>query len=476
MSIPFLEEFDVFHTDENGVQHKNESQDRFLSTMINEVVPKAEKEGIQYVILSGARGSGKSVGVEFLLNWFALEYPSIQINLSRISIKEVKDTLFKELKVMTPAKVLKKDNAESLTFLNDSHIKCVGYGDGNVRKIRGNNCHIWVMEEVTEDALKDGLHELNLRALQEISMVVRNPGGPKIVIILTNPEDPEHWLYREYIDKAGYVDGDKTANRKDRKENVHVFYSLTSDNPHLGEAFLNNLQTTLSPKQAERYIYGRWVSLATTGVYNEYQDELHWFPDHEYKVNHTYPVILSWDFNTAKGKPMSACIGQYINDIFHMYDECVLENSNTRGVLEELEERGFFKQFSGTGRLLEIMGDAAGWAKHSGAEMSDYGLIKQFLDHLPYKVNYKVKVPKSNPAVKARHNLVNAYLRNLKGDIRVCIYENCETLRRGLKSTQLKKGATYKEDDSNPTQHITTSFGYMVWRCTRKSASFKKSS
>jgi PBSX family phage terminase large subunit len=450
----------------------NPSQDRFLDTMINEVVPKAETEGVQYVILSGARGSGKSLAVEYFINWMCMEYPGIEINLSRISIKEIKDTLFKELKVMTPSKVLAKDNAESITFVNKSHVKCVGYGDGNVRKIRGNNCHVWVMEEVTEDALKSGLHELNLRALEEITMVTRNPGAPKIIIILTNPEDPEHWLYRKYIDLAGYVDGDKT-NTKKRKENVHVYYSLTSDNPHLGEAFLNNLQETLSPKQAERYIYGKWVSLATGGVYNEYLDELHWHPDIEYKINKQKPIILSWDFNTAKDKPMSTCISQYINDTFHVFDECVLENSNTRGVLEELEERGFFKQFIGT-QQLQIMGDAAGWAKQSAGTMSDYGLIKQFIDHLPYKINYKIMVPKSNPAVKGRHNLVNAYLKNLKGDIRVAIYSGAETLRRGMKSTQLKKGATYKEDDSNPNQHITTAFGYMVWRCTRKSGGVEK--
>ena len=476
MAVHF-EEFDVNYTDDEGQEFKNESQDRFLSTCINTIIPKAEKEGVQYVVLSGARGSGKSIGVEFMITWLAVHYPGIQVNLSRISIKEIKENLFKELKVMIPSKLLKVDNAESVTFINNSHVKCFGYGDGNVRKIRGNNCHVWVMEECTEDALKEGLHEVNKRALEEIAMVVRNPGAPHIVFILTNPEGPEHWLYEDFIAKAGYVDGEKTGTNN-REENVHVFYSLTSDNPYLGQAYINSLFKVLSPKQAERYIYGRWVSLGVDGIYNEYNDEIHYHPGKVFQPQKSYPIHLAFDFNTAKGKPMSAAIFQYINDHFYFYDECVLENSNTRGVMEELEERGFFKQFTGTQQLI-INGDATGWKNDSAAEFSDYGLIKQFIDHLPYKVNYKVSVPNSNPGVKERHKLVNSYLKNLLNEVRISVFpplhdpKKVSTLHKGFKSTQLKKGSKYAEDDKNPNQHITTSAGYGIWDCTRKKGGIK---
>lgn len=455
---------------------ENKSQKRFLDNLFKTIVPRAEKE-VQLVILSGAMGSGKSLAVQFAINLLMSDYAKLKVGVGRISVKDAKDTFFKEFKVMCPSEVLKRDNAESMEFLNNSEVKAVGWGDKNVRKIRSNNFHIFVLEEVTEDAVKDGTYNLNYDALIEVIGRTRNPNGPNIIFLITNPDDPEHWLYREYIEKAGYVDGEKTSSLN-REDNVHLFYSITTDNPYLSEAYKNMMLKNMSPKQAQRYVYGRWVSLGTDGIYNEYKEEEHYHEKTIYKVNKSYPVHLSWDFNTAQGKPMSVCMFQYINDHFHFYDEVVIENSNTRGVLEELEERGFFKQFTGTQQLI-INGDAAGWAKQSAGTLSDYGLIKQFIDHLEYKVNYKLSVPTSNPEVKARHKLVNIYLKNLMNEIRISVYPplhdstQVSTLHRGFKSTRLKKGSKYAEDDKNPNQHITTSAGYGIWDCTKKKGGIK---
>lgn len=449
----------------------NKSQKRFLENLFNFILPKAEKE-VQIVILSGAMGSGKSLAAQFAINILMTQYNNLKVGIGRISVKDAKDTFFKEFKVMCPTELLTVDNAESMKMINNSEIKAVGWGDKNVRKIRSNNFHIFVLEEVTEDAVKDGTFNLNKDALIEVIGRTRNPNGPNIIFLITNPDDPEHWLFMEYISKAGFVDGVETTTLN-REQNIHVFYSVTTDNEHLNEGYKNNMLKNMSPKQAQRYVYGRWVSLGSDGIYNEYKEEEHYHPDKVYKINKSYPIHLSWDFNTAAGKPMSACMFQYINDHFHFYDECVLENSNTRGVLEELEERGFFRQFTGTQKLI-INGDAAGWAKQSAGTFSDFGLIKQFIDHLEYKINYEIKVPTKNPDVKARHKLFNVYLKNLLGEIRVSIYPpahdptQAASLHRGMKSTKLKSGSKYLECDKNPMQHITTAAGYGIWRCTRK--------
>jgi PBSX family phage terminase large subunit len=462
-----LSKFNVFQG-----KRVNTSQKNLIDNFFSFIVPKAEKEGVQIIVISGAMGSGKSAAVQFINSILMLAYPNMVWAIGRISIQNAIDTYMKEIKQMLPAEVMEKDTIEYIKLKNGSNIKAIGWGDGHVSKLRANQFSAAIIDEVTEDAGKAGTHELNKRALLEIFGRVRVPGSPRFIFLITNPDDPEHWLYREYISKASYIDG-KPTNIIEAKKNVHVFYSVTSDNIFLGQDYIDTMLTNLSPKEAERRVYGRWVSVSTTGIYNEYKDELHYFPNEEYKVNKNYPITLAWDFNTAKGKPMSACIGQYINDHFHMYDEVVLENSNTRGVLEELYARGFFKQFTGTQELW-IMGDAAGWAKHSSSVGSDYGVMKQFLDTLEYRVNYSFKVPVKNPEVKVRHNIVNAYLKNLKGDIRVKIYKGCETLSRGLKTAQLKSGSKYTEDDSNPTQHISSCFGYMVVRHTRSNGGVTK--
>lgn len=444
----------------------NNSQKNFLMDFYRRILPLSYEE-TQFVVLSGAMGSGKSLAVQYIIARLLMEHPNLKIGIGRMSIDMAKATFFRELKVMIPSQVLNQDSAESMELINDSFVKCVGWGDKNVRKLRSDNFHCFVMEEVTEDAVREGSYNLNKDALDEIIGRTRNPGGPNIVFLITNPDDPEHWLHKEYIAKAGYVDGLPSTNLNNDPR-IHLFYSVTLDNPYLKDSYRRDLETKLTPNQAKRYVFGKWVSVAGEGIYNEFDEKIHYRPDITYTPNFDYPVYLSFDFNTAKGKPMSVCMGQYINDHIHGFDEAVIENSNTRGILEELKERGFFKQFKGTKKLI-IVGDAAGHSSVASSDFTDYGVIEQFINTLEYEVNFEIDAPRSNPEKKERHSLTNLYFKNFKGDVRTTIYAplhdptKLSTLVRGFKSTKLKKGSKYDEDDSNPTQHITTAWGYMVW-------------
>ena len=117
---------------------------------------------MQIVVLSGAMGSGKSLAVQYFISRLCMDtkYKNLKVGVGRISVTDAKDTFFKELKVMTPSSVLLKDNSENLLFKTGSEVTLQGWGDGNVRKIRSNNYHIFVMEEVTEDAAKNLVAEL----------------------------------------------------------------------------------------------------------------------------------------------------------------------------------------------------------------------------------------------------------------------------------------------------------------------------
>lgn len=448
----------------------NASQEHFLRTFYKDILPHSYNE-TQFVVLSGAMGSGKSLAVQYIISRLLMENENLKIGIGRMSIDMAKETFFKELKVMIPSEVLSQDSAESMTLINNSHVKCLGWGDKNVRKLRADNFHVFVLEEVTEDAVREGSYNLNKDALDEIIGRVRNPNGPNIIFLVTNPDDPEHWLHKEYIAKAGFVDGEATKTHG-RDPRVHLFYSVTLDNPYLKESYRRDLETKLTPNQAKRYVFGKWVSVAGEGIYNEYNEAQHYFPDKIYEYNYSHPVILSFDFNTAKGKPMSACMSQFINDHFHAADEVVLENSNTRGVLEELKERGFFKPFQeDLTKELIIVGDAAGWASVASSDYSDYGLIEQYLNTLEPRINFKIDAPYSNPAKKERHALVNLYLKNFKQDIRMTIYAplhdptKVSSIARALQSTKMKKGSKFDEDDSNPMQHIGTTVGYALCYC-----------
>jgi len=116
----------------------------------------------------------------------------------------------------------------------------------------------------------------------------------------------------------------------------------------------------------------------------------------------------------------------------------------------------------------EIHGDATGGARTTASNWSNYEIIENFLSNYRtktgLKLNYQLFIPKSNPPIKERHNIVNGYCSNSLGEHRLFVYEKCKTINEGLKLTTLKKGADYIEDDgpNHPYQHVTTALGYRV--------------
>jgi hypothetical protein len=72
-------------------------------------------------------------------------------------------------------------------------------------------------------------------------------------------------------------------------------------------------------------------------------------------------------------------------------------------------------------------------------------------------------VPRANPPVRERHNQMNAMLKAADGTVAILSHPRCRTLLRGLKTVQLKPGASYVEAGTRE-QHATTALGCLVAR------------
>jgi hypothetical protein len=110
--------------------------------------------------------------------------------------------------------------------------------------------------------------------------------------------------------------------------------------------------------------------------------------------------------------------------------------------------------------LFRIFGDASGKNNDTRSKRSDYDIIE---DYLKNKIRYQMKVPKSNPPIRKRHNLVNAMCKNDKKVVRLFVYKDAPEADKGFRLTKLLPKANYVEDDSFRFQHITTAIGY--WIC-----------
>ena len=218
-------------------------------------------------------------------------------------------------------------------------------------------------------------------------------------------------------------------------------------------------------KEAQRQIYGQWIEIDKERIYYAYDSNVN-FKAEDYVINHYLPVSISFDFNIGIAKPMSCTLSQYdrATDTFHFFDEVVIHGSRTEDVLEEIAAKGYFD----LPVMFEIHGDATGGARTTNSKWSNYDLIDQFIKQHKsksnplLKVNHMLLIPSVNPPIRERHIIVNAYCRNLKGDVRLFVYKKCKVLHEGMKLTALKKGAEYLEDDSKEYQHVTTALGYRV--------------
>lgn len=406
--------------------------------------------GVQELLFSGTIGSAKSLLAAHMIICHCVENNRARFLLGRLTLPDVKATIFNLIcEHLDGSQFIKgldywvREDTGYIYFRNGSEIMCRSWADKKYEKVRSLALSGACIEEATENK---GDHQ---KAISEIKQRVgRLPHIKKnLIIYCTNPDGPSHWLYKYFFE----------SDSKTR----HVYKSKTEENPFLPTWYIEQLKRDLDPREAQRMLYGEWVEIDKERIYYAYDSDKN-FIKNDYVVNRNLPISISFDFNIGHNKPMSAVWGQYdyINDVHHFFDEVIIHGARTESVLDDAAGRGLLDYDV----EYEVFGDATGAARHTSSIHSDYDIIRNFLNKYKRKdgrsLVYRMKVPLSNPPIRERHNIVNAYCLNLLGQRRMFVYKPCKTLHEGMKLTSLKEGSHYQEDDSKSYQHCTTAIGY----------------
>jgi hypothetical protein len=419
----------------------------FQSKVIEEIPAYDYMKGTHEVLLSGSVGSAKSILMAHIIVRHCLENNRARFLIGRRALPDLKDTLY--LKILEHLEGIDSryyrvwHNTGKIWFVNGSEIISKSWADKRYSKLRSLELSGAAIEELTENNGDDE------QAYHEIKMRVGRLPHVKypLIIAATNPDSPSHWAYKYFISPNS--NGSKHPTR-------HVYYSRTEDNPFLPRQYIEQLKTDLDPKRARRMLYGEWIEIQDEVIYHQYDsaaqaDKKEWRPRPE------TPIMISFDFNIGDGKPLSACALAYEDEVFHVFHEVIIDGARTEEAVQEFLDRGIIVP----GKKYELYGDASGKARHTSSKRSDYEIIKESLDRS--KIDYKYLVPLANPAIRTRHNTINAYCRNEIGQCRLFIH-NCPTVDEGLRLTAFKKGGSIVEDDSKRFQHVTTALGYAMVR------------
>lgn len=177
-------------------------------------------------------------------------------------------------------------------------------------------------------------------------------------------------------------------------------------------------------------------------------------------ANYTQELIfpheqLLWfhDFNFT---PMSSGIAVRRDNGVFCLDEIILTSAIARQSAMEFVEK--FKNHGNKNVI--VYGDPAGRAGEKHGHASDYTEIENVLLQAEWKFERRVK--KAAPAIRDRQNAVRAKIANAAEERSLFVNtEMCPYLHKGLLTTQLKKGSTFFEEESD-YQHITTAVGYFI--------------
>jgi PBSX family phage terminase large subunit len=397
--------------------------------------------GTKEILLSGSVGSSKSITLAHLLVTHCLANPGAKAGIGRLALPQLKATLCLKIKEhLVDSGIDYRYNESTGDFkIYSSTIKAVSWADMNLSKLGSMEFSCFAIEELVETKTPKPYDVI----LQRVNRVphVKEP----FLISASNPDAPSHWAYKKLIESP----------------DVKVFYSNTFDNPYLPRSYIEKLQSRLDPKMAQRMIYGKWVEINQEVVYYAYEKQ-HNFKPQKYAVDPNDPIRLCFDFNIGEGKPFSVVIAQHSKDIWHFYDETIVDGQRTLDALEEMAGRGVFEHEN----MYIVHGDAAGRSRDTRGSQTDYDIIDKFLSNYVQKsgrkLRYRIDVPRANPRLRDRHNTVNGLMLNNLGERRLFVYADCKTLDEGFRMTKLKSGASFLENDSDRFQHCTAAVGYAI--------------
>ena len=403
--------------------------------------------GTHEILLSGSVGSSKSILLAHIGIRHCLENVHAGVMIGRRALPDLKDTLYKKIvehlgSVDEPLYKALDANAR-INFANGSSIISRSWADKHYNKLRSLDLSLALLEELTENNQDDAQAYTETTFRLGRLPHIKNP----LIVSATNPDAPSQWVYKHFIEPNS--NGQKHPTR-------HVYYSRTEDNPFLPKSYIDQLKRDLDPKMARRMLYGEWIEIRQEVIYYQYNSDIQYRKE-TWRPRPETTISITWDFNIGVGKPMSALAMCFEDDKFHVFAEVIVDGARTEDALEEFFERGIITK----GRKYEIDGDASGKHRSTNSRVSDYDIIKHRMDREEIDYTYKVRL--SNPSIRSRHNIVNAYCKNELDQVRLFVW-NCKTVDEGLRLTALKKGANIVENDDFRAQHCTTALGYYIHR------------
>jgi hypothetical protein len=213
--------------------------------------------------------------------------------------------------------------------------------------------------------------------------------------------------------------------------------------------FYERLKSSYDGNFFAQEVLGQYIHAPEGLVYFAFNREKHLIDaDVDSKEN----LLWALDFNVT---PMSSVVAQRAGDGLQVLDEIVLRRSSTAEACEE-----FIARWGHHGRTVRVFGDASGRSRRTTGS-SDFEIVERELTAAGLRV--EIRVPRANPPVRDRTNLVNAMLGDAGGRVRLRLNRKCRELIQDFEEVRYKPGSTVMDKDRDPDRtHVSDALGYLI--------------
>lgn len=248
------------------------------------------------------------------------------------------------------------------------------------------------------------------------------------IVSLSTPEGFA-WHYKTF--------GTSKAQENPKKRLIRM---RTQDNPHLPQDYLDNLKEAYTESMLKAYMDGIYINLTAGQVYDRFDRDLH-IRKLESPVQQTERIILGIDFNVRN---MSGILLVMRGRDLHAFDE-VIGLHDTDALAKEVRRRYPVN-------VINMYPDASGRHASTNSSQSDIGILKSY--------GFIDKSPLANPGVRNRVNVVQAMLKNGKGETHLWVSPNCPSLIESLERQSYNDSG--EPDKTSGYDHPNDALGYPV--------------
>ena len=225
-----------------------------MSTLSQKQIDYLRESHASFNIASGAVSSGKTFAQ--ILRWYTHIYDVPNGSLLMMSGKtseSLYDNVVRDLVALNPYDIIVQRQPLRIRVISKGiEIACAdAHNERSWGRIQGKTVFGWLADEVTQ-------YPYNFVKMAQS----RCRGGGEVwpKFWTCNPDQPEHYIKREYIENDNL--------------DVKNWHFTLDDNPILSEEYKNELKSSYSGVFYDRYILGKWV-LAEGMVYDEFDPSIH---------------------------------------------------------------------------------------------------------------------------------------------------------------------------------------------------------